>query len=261
METHHGNVYNLDALEFLERLDARCIDLFCIDPPYFGIVDEEWDNAWNSVDQYVEWMMYLFKVASKKAKPFGSLVFFGGIGSEGSRPLFRLMEALEKDKCWRYRNMITWKKRRAYGKSHDYLFCREEILWYSLSGDRESVTFNIPYLSTKRGYEGWNKDYPAKSEYKRVSNVWDDIPELMRPERKCQKPLPLMDRIIRTHSNPGENVVDFFAGWGSTGVSAVQNERQFIGCDAESKTALAADERVAEATQDKTAFRKEAIAE
>src|SRR5205823_3240549 len=46
-----------------------------------------------------------------------------------------------------------------------------------------------------------------------------------------QKPIALMDRIIRAGSNPGDLVADFFVGSGSTAVAAEQLNRRWIGCD------------------------------
>lgn len=43
-----------------------------------------------------------------------------------------------------------------------------------------------------------------------------------------QKPLAIIDRIVRVHSNPGDVVLDFFAGSGTTGVAAAGNGRKFI---------------------------------
>jgi site-specific DNA-methyltransferase (adenine-specific) len=235
-----------DAFDLLDSLGPRSVDLFCIDPPYYGIVKDSWDNQWKDPDEYIEWLVELLQLALQKIASDGSLICFGGIGVHGVHPLFDVIHGAETV-GWTYRNWITWKKRRAYGKSHDYLFTREEILWYSASPIREEVAFNIPLLDEKRGYAGWNKDYPAKSEYKRVSNVWDDIPELFKPERYTQKPIPLMERLIKTHSNKGDLVVDFFAGWGTTGVAALRNGRRFVGCEAIQADAKAADRRCIEA--------------
>lgn len=232
-----------DAYQFIDSLQDGTVRLLLTDPPYFGIVEESWDNQWTSVAHYVEWMTGLLAAAKPKLTPDASVILFGGIGRHAHRPLFRLMDAIETENLLTYRNMITWKKRRAYGKSHDYLFCREEILWYSVSAERDGVVFNIPYLDEKRGYAGWNKDHPAKSEYKRVSNVWDDINELFRPERPAQKPLPLINRLIQTHSDEGDLVVDPFVGWGTTGVSALSLGRRFLGAEINSDDADAANER------------------
>jgi site-specific DNA-methyltransferase (adenine-specific) len=141
---------------------------------------------------------------------------------------------------------VTWQKKRAYGKSHDYLYCREEILWFSKSQERTEVTFNIPYLDEKRGYAGFSEKYPAKSEFKRVSNVWNDITELFKTEREAQKPLPLLERIINTHSNKNDLVIDFFSGWGTTGVAAIKLGRQFKGCEKDIEDAEKANARCQE---------------
>ena len=237
-----------DAL--LDTLPDASVDLFLTDPPYHGITSDAWDNEWPTERAFAEWLSAILLRALPKLTPTGSLVFFGAMGRHGSHPLFRVVTALE-DGGFHWREWITWKKRRGFGKDKSYLYTREEILWFSRSPERTEVTFNKPYLSEKREGAGWNKDYPALSEFKRVGNVWtdidpviDDCPELMRPKRSCQKPEKLMDRLIATHSNPGDMVVDLFAGFGSTGISAVSMGRRFLGCEAIAEDALAADERV-----------------
>ena len=195
-----------DCFDFIKTLQDDSVDLFLTDPPYMGIVEDSWDNQWKSVKDYVDWMYRLLEAVKPKMKETGSIIFFGGIGKHEERPFFSLLQKIEEKNLLHYRNLITWGKRRAYGKSHDYLFCREEIAWYSMSPERTKVTFNIPLTNIKRGYAGFSKKYPAKSEFKRVSNVWTDIPELQRPERQAQKPIPLLNRLIETHSNVGRFV-------------------------------------------------------
>lgn len=219
-------VFCQDALEFIDSLPRETVDLLLTDPPFFGIVSEKWDRQWASVDEFVDWLFSIFTACRRVLKPTGTLIFFGGIGRQGQRPLLKLIDQM--DKVYTYQNWITWGKRRAYGKRDDYLFTREEILWYTMS---EEFTFNVPHLSELRGYKGFNPKYPAKSPYKRVTNVWTDIPELFRPARRCQKPEPLIARLIETHSNPGDLVVDPFVGYGTTGIVAAKLGRYFAGCD------------------------------
>lgn len=430
-------IVDLDVFNFISTLQDGSVDLFLTDPPYMNIVEDSWDNQWKSVQDYVTWMMKVLEAIKPKMKENGSILFFGGVGKDGERPFFKLMEAIETKGLYHYRNLITWKKRRAYGKSHDYLFCREEIAWYSMSPERTDVTFNIPLTNVKRGYSGYKRKinvgkinlcyhtniaeeisecaclspesqarskrdvlamlqamasesesgntspetnihekllsttreqnsadgvaktakrqqsssvgvsesenssqekraaihfdrtklarhldkyvscfgntdtssrrklkqpnlggqggqlcwvctwecshnliesqsveercsslgtgencgiheslieqqivvtdsrilHRAKSDFLRVSNVWDDIPELMRPERNTQKPIPLMERFIKTHSNPGDLVVDPFSGWGTTGVAALRLGRRFQGSERIPADAKAANER------------------
>ena len=220
-----------DAMSFISNLNDKSVDLFLFDPPYYATVNDAWDNQWKTLDDYVDWLTKIISVCASKLQPHGSIIFFGGIGKHGCHPLWKLCESIEKNTDLFYRNCITWKKRRAYGKTHDYLFCREEICWYSVSDVRTNIRFNIPLLSVKRGYAGFFKKYAAKSEYKRVSNVWDDIPEIMKPSRNTQKPIMLMERLVLTHSNEGDVVVDPFCGTCATGIATLANNRAFLGCD------------------------------
>jgi len=243
-------IHAAKAEDFIPTLDDGSIELILTDPPYFEITADAWDRQWRNSGEFAVWLSDILLSTLPKLTPTGSLVFFSALGRHGSHPLFQVVERLEAGGFY-WRNLVTWKKRRAYGKSHDYLYAREEIVWMSRSPERTEVTFNKPYLDELRGYAGFDKDYPAHSEYKRVGNVWTDIdpviedcPELMRPKRSCQKPEKLMDRLVNTHSNPGDMVVDLFCGWGSTGVSAVSLGRKFLGCEAIVADAHSANERV-----------------
>lgn len=232
-----------DSHQFIQTLPDDSIDLLLFDPPYAGIVKDSWDNQWKDNEAYVAWFMDFLRLAKPKMKEHGSVIFFGGLGKHNDRPFFKTLLAIESENLYRYRNIITWAKRRAYGKTHDYLFTREEIAWYSVSPDRTNVRFNIPLLNVKRGYPGYNKKYPAKSDFKRVTNVWSDITELFKTDRACQKPMALMKRLIETHSNLGDLVVDPFAGYGTTGIVALGLGRDFLGCERIEQDALEANDR------------------
>lgn len=67
-------------------------------------------------------------------------------------------------------------------------------------------------------------------------NIWlSQEAQSGRRLHQCQKPIDITERIIRTHTNPGGLVVDFFAGSGSTGVAAVRAGRRFLLVDREEK--------------------------
>ena len=57
-----------------------------------------------------------------------------------------------------------------------------------------------------------------------------------------QKPLGILERIVRVHSRPGDRVLDFFAGSGTTGVAAQKHGRRFLLVD-ESEEAVRVMER------------------
>lgn len=86
-----------------------------------------------------------------------------------------------------------------------------------------------PYKSTRKGRLYFNSGGPA------LSDVWD-IPFLstVSSERvgwPTQKPLALLDRIIRASSNAGDLVGDFFCGSGTTLAAARALGRDYVGCD------------------------------
>ena len=67
-----------------------------------------------------------------------------------------------------------------------------------------------------------------------VSNLWVDIPIAIGNERTgyaTQKPLALYERIVRASSNPGDVVMDIFAGCATTAVAAERLGRRWVACD------------------------------
>jgi len=62
-----------------------------------------------------------------------------------------------------------------------------------------------------------------------------------------QKPVALMEYLIKTYTNEGETVLDFTAGSGTTGVACVNTNRNFIGIEKDPQYFEIAKERIAEA--------------
>jgi DNA modification methylase len=156
-----------------------------------------------------------------------SLYMWGGIGKPHNRIFFEWLSKVEEETDLTLRNLITWKKRRAYGKKDDYLFIREECAW--LVNGEKPKTFHIPLLDEERGYAGFNKDYPAKSKYLRRGSVWTDINELFTGKvHVAQKPEKLAEIMINTHTKKGDYIMDPFAGSGSSGMAARKLGRKFI---------------------------------
>lgn len=181
--------------------------LIICDPPYGNIVKvKEWDD----LAEYRKWFAHCAEVAAANA----TICMWGGIGKPGARHFVKFAaEVEERNPSWQIKNWVTWGKRRAYGVSDNYLFTREECLILT----RGKPTFNVPLLEELRGYAGYNPDYPAKSEYKRRTNVWSDITELFKGKiHPTQKPDKLYEVLVATHSTKGDAVYDPCAGSGVT---------------------------------------------
>lgn len=192
--------------------------LVIADPPYGNILSESWDVA-----NLPLWLDVLNALDSFDCPVY----WWGGIGRPQNRPFINFVQLLESETNWRVRDWITWRKKRAYGKATDYLFVREECLLLTIGGKAPSV-FNVPYSEEKRGYAGYNAKYPAKSEYKRITNVWDETELLRGKLHPAQKAPAVIRRPIEVHTEPGDLVLDLFAGSGETSVQAKALGRTFV---------------------------------
>ena len=209
--------------------------LVVADPPYGDILPAKWDRA-----DVAEWVNIVGHFEELGAPP---QYWWGGIGKPRLRHFFNFVLEVERLTCYRMRDLITWKKVRAYGKATDYLFCREELALFTLAG-RPPPVFNVPYLPEKRGYAGFDPKYPAKSEYKRRSNVWVET-ELLRGKLHVAQKAPAVARIpIEVNTNPGDLVVDLYSGSGETAVQALQLGRAVVSVERDPATAQAVAKRL-----------------
>lgn len=124
-------------------------------------------------------------------------------------------------------NEIIWaydygaRSKRKWSAKHD------TILWYVK--DPNNYTFNfdemdrIPYMAP--GLVGKEKAARGKTP---TDVWWHTIVPTNGKERTgypTQKPLGILNRIVKVHSNPGDHVLDFFAGSGTTGEAAFRLQR------------------------------------
>ncbi len=109
----------------------------------------------------------------------------------------------------------------------------DNILWYTKHPTRYTFNLNesdrIPYMAP--GLVGAEKAARGKT----PTDVWWHT--IVSPTGKektgyaTQKPLGILERIVRVHSNPGDTVLDFFAGSGTTADAAAKHGRSFVMVD------------------------------
>jgi site-specific DNA-methyltransferase (adenine-specific) len=129
-----------------------------------------------------------------------------------------------------FKNEIVW----AYdygGRSKDRWPCKHDtILWYALDPRAHVFEYDaidrIPYLAPRLVT-------PEKAKRgKSPTDVWwQTIVPTSGKEKTgypTQKPLAILERIVRVHSRPGDTVLDFFAGSGTSGDAAAKNGRGFV---------------------------------
>ena len=211
-----------------DYLGNASVPLIATDPPYGNIVMQDWDRTKMSDDEYAEYMVQWTRLWSQTLEQGGAFYVWGGLGLPNFRPFIKYITRVE-DNNFKMSNLITWSKKRAYGVQNNYLFTREELAYFVKGNPKKPLKFNIPLLETKRGYEGYNKKYPAKSEFYRRTNVWMDVNEIFKGKlHPTQKPQRVVEIPIQVHTNPGEFVIDPFAGSGATAVAARKLGRKFV---------------------------------
>jgi len=219
---------------YLRRV-AKPISLVVADPPYGMIVKQAWDKV--GCDEEVQLQLAQLGAVSSLVEDGSAVYWFGGVGKPGYRLFYKLASRVEDETDLQIAMHITWGKKRAYGVRNNYLFTREEIL-YMVKGDTKKPTiFNVPYLDEVRGYDGYNKKYPALDARKRRTAVWTDITEILRGKlHECHKPSALLSVPISAHTNEGDVVLDLFSGSGETSVTAARMGRMFIAVERDRET-------------------------
>jgi site-specific DNA-methyltransferase (adenine-specific) len=132
----------------------------------------------------------------------------------------------------------------------------DTILWYAL--DPDSYVFNyeeidrIPYMAPD--LVGEEKAERGKTP---TDVWWHTIVPTSGHEKTgypTQKPLGILNRIIKVHSRPGDVVLDFFAGSGTTGDAAARHGRGFVLVDSRPEAVTIAATRLAEHKPDCEGF-------
>ena len=231
-------LYNGDCLEVMKTIKDGSVDAIICDPPY-GTTACKWDSI---IDFDLMW-----EQLNRIIKPNGAVVLFG------SEPFSSALR-MSNIKNYKY----DWVYRKPQGT--DPLMAR-----FRPMNDIESIsifhkkqpTYNpqmvdgAPYtcIRDKKGRktEGMfiEKMAPTKTVNKgnrQPKRVLDFKTE--RGLHPTQKPVALMEYLIKTYTNENETVLDFTMGSGSTGVAAKNTHRNFIGIEQDESYFKIAHERM-----------------
>jgi len=129
-----------------------------------------------------------------------------------------------------FQNEIIWAYDYGARSTKRWPAKHDNILWYTKHPT--DYTFNLS-ASDRIPYMAPSLVGPVKAARgKTPTDVWWHT--IVSPTGKektgypTQKPIGILERIIRVHSNPGDTVLDFFAGSGTTGLAAARNNRNYI---------------------------------
>jgi site-specific DNA-methyltransferase (adenine-specific) len=266
-------IHLADNLQVLRDLPSASVDLIYIDPPFntgrrqerrrvqtvqddesgdrtgfqgkrYRTVDLGVSGYADAFDDFMAFLIPRLEEAHRILKPKGS--FFLHIDFREVHYCKVALDQIFGREC--FQNEIIWaydyggRSKSKWSAKHD------NILWYTRDPKRFTFNFDemdrIPYMAP--GLVGKEKAARGKT----PTDVWWHT--IVSPNGKekngysTQKPLGVLDRIIKVHSNPGDLVLDFFAGSGTTGESAARNGREFLLVDENPEATQVMAKRLAE---------------
>ena len=219
-----------DCLERMKEIPDGSIDLILADPP-FGTTKCSWDSVipfepmWNELKRII--------------KPNGAVVLFGAEPFSSmlrcsNLKMFKYDWVWEKSKATGFLNSKKQPLRAHevisvfYSKPPTYNPQMVEGLPYN-KGIRKEQTVEDVYSSFEQvevKSEGFR--YPRSVQYFKTAENEGGF-------HKTQKPVALLEYLIKTYTNEGDTVLDFTAGSFSTGVASLNTNRKFIGIEMEEK--------------------------
>lgn len=222
-----------DCLERMKDIKTGSIDMILTDPPY-GTTACKWDS--------IIPLEPMWEQLKRIIKPNGAIVM------TASQPFTSfLIGSNVKDfkYCW------YWKKNRATGvlnAKKQPLRNIEEVCVFNVKQyiPQNLVEINEPSRNAKNDStvygRGQTKSYIRKyTNYPKQLLKFDSVQRTVHP---TQKPVELMEYLIKTYTDEGETVLDFTMGSGSTGVAAKNLSRNFIGIELDDKYFEIAKERI-----------------
>ena len=238
-------LYNGDCLEEMDKLIGKGVkvDMILTDPPY-GTTACKWDAIIPFDD--------MWQRINKLIKENGAIVLFG---SEPFSSALRMSNIKEYKYDW------IWEKTKAgnfalcrknpmkyhenisvfYSKFPTYNLWKLKRLDKPINNSRKNKGSNLGHCVDKGGY---------KQEYTGFHN---SILKFSNKSGKgysfhpTQKPIELLEYLIKTYTNKSELVLDFTMGSGSTGVACVNTNRQLIGIELDKNYFEIAEKRIKEA--------------
>lgn len=218
-----------DCIRTINVIQDSSIDLIIADIPYYGIIDDEWDNHWQSLNEYISWLDILF---SEFARILANNTACYVYSSITNYPHVQLT----LNKYLQYAATITWKKQR--GRGNGWGFNREEIC-VNIKGEHrfkevETSTLMLPHLRKGKIDYSNGKRTIRKRDFKRASSIWDDISQVCSYRKQLhptEKPVENARRMLEASSKKDDLVLIPFAGSGSEIEACIRLERKFIGID------------------------------
>ena len=218
-----------------EYVDDESVDLIFADPPYnIGKNFNSTMDRWATDEEYLNWCYQWIDLCVKKLKPTGC---FYVMTATQNMPYFDL----HLRKQMHVLSRIVWAYDSSGVQARKYFGSLYEPILYCVR-DKDNYTFNADEILVEaktgatRKLIDHRKPVPQVYSSKKVpGNVWY-IPRVRyRMEEyenhPTQKPVALLNRIIKASTNPGDTVLDPFSGTFTTSYVAKMLERKSIGIE------------------------------
>ncbi|MEI7027894.1 DNA-methyltransferase [Paenibacillus sp. y28] len=231
-------IYKGDALKLFKRIADHSIDLIIADPPYN--LGKDYGNNHDLVGfhEYVRFSNKWLKEAHRVLKPGGTIYVFMGV-----RFISYLYDILDQKLGMYFNSWITWFYTQGMGKTRGFSPRHEDILMFTKN---DNFTFNLDDIRVpQKFYRDRNNMRGANP-----GNVWEfshiHYSNKNRKNHPTQKPEGLVERMVLASSNPGDTILDPFAGSGTTLRVCQQLGRHSIGFELNPEYVQIMKERLAE---------------
>jgi site-specific DNA-methyltransferase (adenine-specific) len=204
----------------MKEIEDGSVDMILTDPPY-GTTACKWDS--------IIPLEPMWEQLNRVIKPNGAIVM------TASQPFTTTLIASNMKMfkyCW------YWKKNRATGvlnAKRQPLREIEEVVVFNVKqyNPQGLIEVNQPSRNSVKDYDnygkGTGKTYIQK--YTKYPRQVLEFKSIQRTTHPTQKPVALMEYLIKTYTNEGEIVLDFTMGSGTTGVACANLNREFIGIE------------------------------
>lgn len=242
-----GDTYNL-----LKTLPSNLVNLIVTSPPYN--LGKEYETR-VGLRHYLESQKGIIKELVRVLSDNGSICWqVGNFVEKGEVfPLDIYYYDIFKDVGLYLRNRIIWHFEHGLHASKRFSGRYETILWFTKT---DKYIFNLDNVRVpskypgKRHFKGPNKGKPSGNPmgknpsdfWDQISQEWEDgiieVPNVKsnHPEKTdhpCQFPIELIERCVLALTNPGDWVLDPYAGVGTSLIAALKNDRKAIGAEKE----------------------------
>lgn len=254
----NGIIHCGDALRILPTIGSGIAQMIIADPPYFQVLQKEkWDNAWSSADDYLDWTMQWARECNRILRPDGLFYIFGQLGK---REHVWLHSCSLLTRELQFHDMIIWDRAVGYNERYDSFTPKYEMILVLRKSADSKPYFNkdavrIPYEESKIQSYLKDKRYKNKEARERhlrkgkyATNILR-VPSLKGSSKEkighpSQKPILLVEQLVRSSSRKGDLVVDPFLGSGTTAEAAERNGCLWIGIEKEPKYVELAQTRI-----------------